>query len=149
MYLQHKQALTGHLSWWGLGFSVSYASTCHISDCVCFWCRSGEDSETGSGGAHLCHAMQLRPRQPVLHPAETHTHTPHERLFFLPGESTCIGDDVFYMNKYTYYIKCVFVHVASDSYGQWFWFTSLKWFFGWIICLGIIRLCMFYIHSQN
>lgn len=65
--------------------------------CVCFWHRFGEDSETGSGGAHLCHALQLRPRQPVLHPAETLTHTPHERLLFLPGESTkvcCNGEDV-------------------------------------------------------
>lgn len=132
MYLQHKQALTGHLSWWGLGFSVSYASTCHISDCVCFWCRSGEDSETGSGGAHLCHALQLRPCQLVHHPAETHTRTPNERLLFLPGENTkvcCDAEDCCcYLNNHTYYIKCVFIQLASD-FSEQFWFPTFFFFF--------------------
>lgn len=77
--------LTGHFTRWEWD-SVVCASVCQTSDCVCFWLRSGEDTETRSGGAHLRSALQLRPRQPVPHPAETHAHASHERLLFLPGE---------------------------------------------------------------
>ncbi len=107
-----------------MGFSAQNGAVCErVPDfwlCVCFWRRFGEDSETGSGGAHLCHALQLRPHQPILHPAETHTDAPHERLLFLPGESTKVlwWRMCCYMNNYTYYIKGVFVQVVSDSSEQ-------------------------------
>lgn len=123
-----KRALTGHLLWWGwdsLHKTAPYASACQTSDCVCFWHRSGEDSETGSGGAHLCHALQLQPHQPVLHPAETHAHTSHERLLLLPGELRESTNLCVVIWRITHIIWCVFL--VADPLNNSGYFMARTW----------------------